>query len=65
MKQTTADSLHDTITVERQITEALAHLGYDLKKYELTIKPISYQRYEVSLGHYFGIWDSQRRTFVD
>lgn len=62
----TSESLYDFIAVEKQITEALVHLGYDLKRCEIFIDPVSYRRYRVDMnGTYFGVWDVYRQTFVD
>lgn len=74
MKQTTtvmknpitADNLHNFITVENQISNALERLGYDLDNHELSLRQIAFERYRVNIdGQYFGIWDSRRCTFVD
>lgn len=52
------------MTVKEQITAVLEQLGHKLA--EPDISEIGINRYRVELcGEYIGIWDSQKRTFVD
>jgi len=58
------------LIVNAEIREALRQLGYavgfEMEGPEPDIAPIGRDRYRVGLnGEYFGIWDSNKRTFVD
>lgn len=50
-------------SVKDKLIKALMHLGCTGK---VTVKSIDEARYEVSInGQYFGIFDTDRQTFVD
>ena len=54
------------IAVEQDVAHAVRELGYNPDKQSLTIEAVAYNRYSVHFGRsYVGIWDSQRKTFVD
>lgn len=50
-----------------EIREALKELGFNKKESDrVEIKSIDENRHEVHInGDYFGVWDSDRKTFVD
>lgn len=50
-----------------EIHEALKELGFNKKESDrVEIKSIDENRHEVNInGDYFGVWDSNRKTFVD
>lgn len=54
------------IQLEKEISKALALLGYDLNKVELNLRLCVSDRCEVVVnGRYFGVWDHNLKTFVD
>lgn len=62
----TAKELLKAITAESEIAAAVRELGYNPDKQSLTIEAVALNRYSVHFGRsYVGIWDSQRKTFVD
>ncbi len=64
--QITMRGLQDMIAVEQDVANAVRELGYNPDKQSLTIEAVAYNRYSVHFGRsYVGIWDSQRKTFVD
>ena len=67
-KPVTVADLRRVIEVEKQVTAALESLGYNLDKLTVTIKPCAFGRYRVGVGMHsirVGIWDVDRKTFVD
>lgn len=49
-----------------EIRNAIKKLGYTKESDMLLIKSIDEHRHEVYMNSkYFGIWDSERKTFVD
>lgn len=49
-----------------EIRNAIKKLGYTKESDMLLIKSIDEHRHEVYMNNkYFGIWDSERKTFVD
>lgn len=49
-----------------EIRNAIKKLGYTKESDVLLIKSIDEYRHEVYINSkYFGIWDSERKTFVD
>lgn len=49
-----------------EIRNAVKKLGYTKESDMLLIKSIDEHRHEVYMNSkYFGIWDSERKTFVD
>lgn len=67
-KPVTVADLKRVIEVEKQVTTALESLGYNLDKLTVTIKPCAFGRYRVGVGMRsirVGIWDVDRKTFVD
>lgn len=49
-----------------EIRNAIKKLGYKKESDVLLIKSIDEYRHEVYINSkYFGIWDSERKTFVD
>ena len=50
-----------------EIREALKELGFNKKESDrVEIKSIDENRHEVHINSdYFGVWDSNRKTFVD
>jgi len=65
--QVTVERLRATITAEKEIAVAVRQLGYNPDKQRLVIEAIADDRYIVYFGgkSYVGIWDGQRKTFVD
>lgn len=60
------EAIKRVVEVEKQISEAVQFLGYDLEKCKLAIKPCVFHRYRVYVDDmYFGTWDIRRKTFVD
>lgn len=58
--------LLELMAVEDEVSKAVRELGYNPDKQSLTIEAVAYNRYSVHFGRsYVGIWDSQRKTFVD
>ncbi len=54
------------IALEKEISEAVHLLGYNLEKHTLTVSATFFGRYKVLMDNkYFGIWDCRRKTFVD
>lgn len=67
-KPITVTDLQRVIEVEKQVTAALESLGYNLNKQAVTIKPCAFGRYIVCAGMHsarVGVWDADRKTFVD
>ncbi len=53
-------------TVRQDILKALKGLGHETQEREVYIFIIAYNRYKVFYKRrYIGVWDSQRKTFVD
>ena len=56
-------------TVYTEVRKALEALGYDLDKhtYRVVVRPnLCPSQREVQLDNkYFGVWDTNRKTFVD
>lgn len=64
--QITMGGLQNMIAVEKDVAAAVRELGYNPDKQSLTIEAVAYNRYAVRFGRsYVGIWDGQRKTFVD
>lgn len=62
----TVSGLLAYMAVEDEVSKAVRELGYDPDKQQLTIEGVALNRYSVHFGKsYVGIWDSQRKTFVD
>lgn len=52
--------------INAEIRNAIKKLGYTKESDMLLIKSIDEHRHEVYMNSkYFGIWDSERKTFVD
>lgn len=67
-KPVTMEALQRAVVVEKEITVALESLGYNLDKLTVIIKPCAFGRYRVCVGRRpirVGIWDVDRKTFVD
>lgn len=64
--QITMGGLRSMISAEKDISAAVRQLGYNPDKQRLSIEAVAYNRYSVCFGKsYVGIWDGQRKTFVD